>query len=265
MALRHVLPALILAAVPLGAQTVYTGFTQNPTCAVGGTNVCATAFAPSGAALAARNTFFSNLSSGVATQNFESLAPGTSAPLVLNFGFAGNATLTGAGNVEAQSAGIVPFGRFATSGSRYYTATAAGNANFSIAFSQAVAGFGLYGMDWGDVGGSVQVRLLNGTTLLNTLVIQPSLGAGFFPELNGGMRFWGVLFGLNTFDKVEFLLTGNPNDSDVFAFDDLTVADAGEVLPPNIVPEPATYALMLTGLAGLGVLARRRKVRDDVM
>jgi hypothetical protein len=112
-------------------------------------------------------------------------------------------------------------------------------------------------MDFGDVGGTVSVRLFSGATLLNTLTVQPNAGTGFIPELNGGLRFWGVLFATNTFNRVEFVLTGNPNDADVFAFDDLTVADASSVkLDP--VPEPGTWALMLTGLAGLGITARRR-------
>ena len=39
---------------------------------------------------------------------------------------------------------------------------------------------------------------------------------------------------------------------------DLVLAQAGVTPPPNVVPEPSTYALMGTGLLGLGVFARRR-------
>jgi hypothetical protein len=38
----------------------------------------------------------------------------------------------------------------------------------------------------------------------------------------------------------EFARTGNADDADVLAFDDLTGADASQVVPPNVVPEPST-------------------------
>jgi hypothetical protein len=64
-----------------------------------------------------------------------------------------------------------------------------------------------------------------------------------------------VLFGSNTIDRVDFTLTGLDYDADVFAFDDLTVADASQV--QSTVPEPATFALMGAGLLGVVVVRRR--------
>jgi hypothetical protein len=252
------LSTLLLVAAPLGAQTIYTGFTQNPGCVVNGPNMCAQKIAAQGAALTARNAFFSNLTNNVGTQNLESFAPGLVAPLALDFGFAGIATLTGSGNIETEDPlDIIPFGRFAISGSQYYQTQAAGVANFSIVFSQLVAGFGFYGIDFGDVGGSVGLDLFGGGVKLNTLVIQPQVAPSgtFVPELNGGLRYWGVLFGSNTIDRVDFTLTGLDYDADVFAFDDLTVADASQV--QSTVPEPATFALMGAGLLGVVVVRRR--------
>ena len=255
---RLALSGLLLVAAPLGAQTVYTGFTQNPGCVVDGPNFCAQKIAPQGAALTARNAFFGQLTNNVGTQNFESFAPGLGAPLALDFGFAGIATLSGAGNIEAEDPEIITVGRYAISGSQYYQTRAAGVANFSILFSQQVAGFGFYGIDFGDVGGSIGVDLFSGGNKLNSLVIQPQMApyGTFVPELNGGLRFWGVLFGSNAFDRVDFTLVGEASAQDTFAFDDLTVADASQV--QSTVPEPATFALLGAGLLGVFAVTRRR-------
>jgi len=46
----------------------------------------------------------------------------------------------------------------------------------------------------------------------------------------------------------------------VVAIDDLSFTVSNLNVPPSVVPEPATWALMGTGLAMLGVVARRRRV-----
>jgi len=60
--------------------------------------------------------------------------------------------------------------------------------------------------------------------------------------------------------KIEFFIFGPGNqslDDESWAMDNLSVSVTTNGIPP--VPEPSTYALMLAGLAAVGVMARRRK------
>lgn len=197
---------------------------------------------------AARAAFLAALiNPGVET--FESFSDGTGAPLTVNFGTAGSATLLGEGSVNSVPTGTNGVGRYPISGTNYWETGSAP----SIVFSAPVAAFGFYGVDIGDFGGQITVTLagISGTT---TLTIDNTVnGPG------GSVLYFGIIDTANPFTSVTFGNTA-PGD-DFFGFDDFTIGSVEQVRedPNGNVPVPATLALLGIGGVGLAFLRRRKR------
>ena len=146
----------------------------------------------------------------------------------------------GSGNVDKQPSGC---------GVLFFLTSDATGMNRAAGFS---TGFSLFYSAINNAG-SLQVWSgLNGTgSMLASLALpttpaagDPACGAEFCPFVPVGVAFEGM--------AQSIVFAGVANQ---IAFDDVTF---GNVVPGEVVPEPSTYALMLTGLAGLAAARRRR-------
>lgn len=117
------------------------------------------------------------------------------------------------------------------------------NGPISILFSTPVAAVGLKGGFFDAIGGTT-IEAFNGS----------GVSLGSITNSTLGFEFYGLFDNTgNNISGLSFYITGDEPAG--FEIDDLTFGSASVVL----VPEPETYAMLLTGLGLLGFMAYRRK------
>jgi hypothetical protein len=183
----------------------------------------------------------------VGNEDFEEFPNRSRGPFGLSFpGTAGELTGTLAATGEGLILRDLTEGRFPTSGQQYMQSL-----EFSVTFSQPVAAFGFYATDVGDYGANLKLEFYSGDEFLWSLLVGNTLSDD--ESSDAALLFLGTISSLATFDRVDFVNVPNApfplSPFDAFGFDDLVIADSGQVVPPTPIPEPAALGVVL--LAGL--------------
>jgi len=193
---------------------------------------------------AARDAFLAQLVNP-GTEDLEDFADNTNAPLAVDFGAAGTATLKGSGFVIAVPTGTNGVGRFPISGDNYWET----GSEFYLEFTEPQAAFGFYGIDVGDFQGQLTITYEDGTT--ETVTVPHSVST-----TGGTVIYYGFIDLSHPFVKVTF---GNTAAGvDYFGFDDFTIGTKEQVQDPEI-PEFPTVALPVAAILGLVFIFGRKK------
>jgi len=222
-ALRSVLLGVIVATSSsvAGAQTTYLGADNSVTSLAQMVNAQAAAAS------------FLAVAGSLNVVDFESpLPPGL--------------TITGGTTAILDSCGAV-CGFNTTAGGQFFRRVSGGSVRFSFTNPVDAFGFFVNGLQTNIVSQQTIVYVDGGS--VTRTINMPS-------SINGGGAFIGFIDFGQLISSVTFNAT-----QDILGFDDLrfgrSAADPGNPMPP--IPEPSTYLLMVTGLAGLLLLRRNLK------
>ena len=218
-----------------------------------------------GAPATARGEFLNKLNGTAGSHDFENNGIWNLADTPLGVRFNNGTTGTGANVIDATLAGTgqvgtATGGRFNTTagGSRFLQVST--GTEFTLSFSTAIAAFGFYGTDIGDFGGVLSLILTpwNGGPD-ETLVVRPQSNQA---AASGALLFYGFADMSSEYRRITFVSLGTTSDQDFFGFDDLVVADRGQIRVPTTppgVPEPGSLALAGLALFAAGYARKARK------